>query len=133
MPTFSRADQEQMDKARDLIETAPRDIGFAKSMFFGRIKSELVLPYPRQADDEVRRTDELIAKLDAFLKAEVDADKIDAEERIPQHVIDGLAKLGVLGMTVPVEYGGGGFKHSSYCRVLEHIATHCTSTAVLVG
>jgi alkylation response protein AidB-like acyl-CoA dehydrogenase len=68
-----------------------------------------------------------------FFKAEVDADAIDAEERIPQHVIDGLGHLGVLGMTVPTEYGGGGFQHSSYCRVLEHIGQHCTSTAVLVG
>src|SRR4051794_8443137 len=134
MPTLKRADQEQFEKARDLIESAPpKELGFVKSLFFGRIKGEQILPYPQQDPDEIRRTDELIAKLDAFLKAEVDPDKIDAEERIPQHVIDGLAKLGVLGMTVPSEYGGGGFKHSSYCRVLEHIAMHCTSTAVLVG
>jgi alkylation response protein AidB-like acyl-CoA dehydrogenase len=134
MPTLKRADQEQFDKARDLIETAPpKELGFVKSMFFGRLNTGQILPYPKQDPEEVRRTDELIAKLDAFLKAEVDPDRIDAEERIPQHVIDGLGRLGVLGMTVPVEYGGGGFSHSSYCRVLEHIAQHCTSTAVLVG
>src|SRR5262245_15005388 len=134
MPTFKRADQEQFDKARDLLETAPpKELGFVKSLFFGGLKSEHILPYPRQDESEARRTDELIAKLDSFLKAEVDPDRIDAEERIPQHVIDGLGKLGVLGMTVPIEYGGGGFSHTAYCRVLEHIAQHCTSTAVLVG
>ena len=41
--------------------------------------------------------------------------------------------MGVLGMTVPHEYGGGGFSHTAYCRVLEHLAQHCGSTAVLVG
>src|SRR5687768_5571739 len=134
MPTFKRAaDQEQFEKAKDLIESAPSELGFVKSLFYGRLKAEHVLPYPQQDPDEKRRTDELIAKLDAFLKAEVDPDAIDAEERIPQHVIDGLGKLGVLGMTVPTEFGGGGFQHSSYCRVLERIAQHCTSTAVLVG
>lgn len=67
------------------------------------------------------------------MKAEVDPDGIDAEERIPQHVVDGLARMGVLGLTVPTEYGGGGFSHTAYCRVIEHLARHCGSTVVLVG
>lgn len=133
MPTLTRADQEQFDKARDLIESEPKELGFVKSLFFGRLKDEQVLPYPRPDPAEVARTDELIARLDVFLKAEVDPDRIDAEERIPQNVINGLGQLGVLGMTVPVEYGGGGFSHTAYCRVLEHVARHCTSTAVLIG
>jgi alkylation response protein AidB-like acyl-CoA dehydrogenase len=133
MPTFKRADQEQFEKAQDLMGVEAKEFGFVKSLFFGRLRSEQVLPYPQQDPDEVRRTDELIARLEAFLVAEVDPDRIDAEERIPQHVIDGLGRMGVLGMTVPPEYGGGGFTHTSYCRVLERIARHCTSTAVLVG
>ncbi len=40
MPTFTRADQEQFEKARDLLETAPpKELGFVKSLFFGYIKS----------------------------------------------------------------------------------------------
>ncbi|HSV15342.1 MAG TPA: acyl-CoA dehydrogenase family protein [Tepidisphaeraceae bacterium] len=133
MPTFKRADQEQFERAKDLIETEPKELGFVKSMFFGRLKPDQVLPYPQQDADEARRTDELIARLDEFLKREVDADRIDAEERIPPNVIEGLGKLGVLGMTVPKEFGGGGFSHTAYCRVLEHVARHCTSTAVFIG
>jgi acyl-CoA dehydrogenase family member 9 len=133
MPTFNRADQEQFEKAKDLLETAPKEMGFVKSLFFGRLKPEHVLPFPKQDADDRRRTDELISRLDAFLKAEVDPDAIDAEERIPQHVIDGLGRLGVLGMTVPAEYGGGGFSHTAYCRVLEHVGQHCASTAVMIG
>jgi alkylation response protein AidB-like acyl-CoA dehydrogenase len=63
----------------------------------------------------------------------VDPDRIDAEERIPRHVIAGLARMGLLGLTVPAEYGGGGYSHTAYCRVIEHVARHCASTAVLVG
>ena len=133
MPTFKRADQEQFEKAKDLIESEPKELGFVKSMFFGRLQGDQVLPYPVQDAEEARRADELIARLDSFLKAEVDPDRIDAEERIPQRVIDGLGKLGVLGMTVPAEFGGGGFSHTAYCRVLEHVARHCTSTAVMIG
>jgi len=134
MPTFTRRDQEEFEKAKDLLEAAPSaDLGFVKSLFFGRLKLDSVLPYPRQDPDESTRTNELIAKVDAFLKSDVDAAKIDQEERIPQSVIDGLARLGVLGMTVPKQYGGGGFTHTAYCRVLERVAAHCASTGVLVG
>jgi len=133
MRKLSRADQEQFEKAKDLIESESKEIGYMKSLFFGRLDSDKVLPYPQQDADEARRTDELIARLDTFLKQEVNADRIDAEERIPHDVIDGLGRLGVMGMTVPTEYGGGGFSHTAYCRVLEHVARHCTSTAVLIG
>lgn len=134
MPTFKRADQEQFEKAKDLLEAAPTaEPGFVKSLFFGRVKLDEVVPYPRQDDGESQRTGELLARLDTFLKNEVDADRIDVEERIPQSVINGLGRLGVLGMTVPREYGGGGFSHTAYCRVLERISAHCASTAVVVG
>ena len=38
MPTFKRQDQEQIEKAKDLLEGAPAELGFAKSLFFGRLK-----------------------------------------------------------------------------------------------
>jgi len=134
MPTFKRADQEQIEKAQDLLDSAPSgEMGFAKSLFFGRLSSSSVLPYPQQDAREVQRTDELIARVEAFMRDNVNPDLIDAEERIPPHVIGGLAQLGVLGMTVPTEYGGGGFSHTSYCRVIERISAHCASTSVLVA
>lgn len=133
MPTFKRRDEEQMEKAKDLLEGASADLGFVKSLFFGRLKLDDVLPYPQLDPQEAARVDELIGRLDPFLKAEVDPEQIDRDEGIPPHVIDGLGRLGVLGMTVPKEYGGLGFSHSAYCRVLEHISRHCASTAVLVG
>src|SRR5437588_12727960 len=133
MPTFKRRDQEEMEKAKDLLEGAPSaEMGFVKSLFFGRLKLNAVLPYPKQDAEEAKRTDELIAKLNAFLAKEVDADQIDREERIPHWVISGLGDLGVLGMTVPKEFGGGGFSHTAYCRALEQVSRHCASTAVLV-
>ena len=37
MPTFKRADQEQLEKAQDLLEGPTAELGFAKSLFFGRL------------------------------------------------------------------------------------------------
>jgi len=134
MPTFKRADQEQMEKAQDLLEgAAPGTLGFVKSMFFGRLKMEEVMPYPQQDPQESVQTVALIERVGEFLKKNVDPDQIDAQERIPPEVIEGLGKLGVLGMTVPRQFGGGAYSHTAYCRVLERIARHCGSTAVVVG
>ncbi|MDP9174099.1 MAG: acyl-CoA dehydrogenase family protein [Planctomycetota bacterium] len=137
MPTFKRSDQEQMEKAQDLLDNsapgANGALGFVKSLYFGRLKMNEVLPYPAQEADEAQLTLEMIQRVQAFLTTHVDADKIDAEERIPPEVIRGLGDLGVLGMTVPKQFGGGGFSHTAYCRVLEQIGRHCASTAVMVG
>ena len=63
MPTFKRRDQEEMEKAKDLLEAAPgAELSFVKSLFFGRLKLDAVMPYPKQDPDEKRRTDELIEK-----------------------------------------------------------------------
>lgn len=134
MPTFKRADQEQMEKVKDLLEAAPSaEMGFVKSLFFGRLKLDDVMPYPRHDPTEAARTEEFIGRVKEFLNANVDPDKIDAEEKISPEIIAGLGKLGVLGMTVPKEFGGGGFSHTAYCKVLETVSQHCASTAVVIG
>ena len=36
-------------------------------------------------------------------------------------------------MTAPAEFGGRGFSQSGYCRIMEVIGGHCSSTAVFVN
>src|SRR5205814_241296 len=56
MPTFRRQNQEEMEKAKDLLESAPAELGFVKSLFFGRLKLDKVMPYPLQDPAEKTRT-----------------------------------------------------------------------------
>ena len=131
---LSAKDQQEFDKAKDLIkETAAEDMGFVRNLFFGRLPVEKLMPYPQQDPDEAKRTDELLEKLDEFIERKIDVDQIDHDQCIPDHVIKGLGELGVLGMTVPQMYGGGGFSHTAYCRVLERISRTCASTAVMIA
>src|SRR5258705_3987744 len=134
MPTFKRRDQEEFEKAKDLLEGAPvAEMGFVKSLFFGRLNLEKVMPSPKQDPEDARRNEELLSNLEMFLKSEINADEIDKTERIRRSIVDGLGKLGVLGMTVPKEFGGGAYSQTSYCRALELVSRHCASTAVLIG
>jgi alkylation response protein AidB-like acyl-CoA dehydrogenase len=136
MVQLSKRDQEQMEKAKDFMAPtagAGDTPSLMRSMFFGRLPLSTILPYPSPDPAEAAQVDRLIADVDTFMDEHVDPDLIDAEERIPQHVIDGLGALGVMGMTVPKDYGGLGLSHTGYCRVLERIGQRCASTAVLVG
>jgi alkylation response protein AidB-like acyl-CoA dehydrogenase len=59
--------------------------------------------------------------------------KIDEEEKIPESLIKQLGELGVLGISFPEEYGGGGFGEVGYCISQEEIARGCMSTATMIG
>ncbi len=61
------------------------------------------------------------------------ASKIDEEEKIPPELIKKLGELGLLGVSIPVEYGGSGFGEVGYCIVQEEIGRACLSTATFIG
>ena len=61
------------------------------------------------------------------------ASKIDEDAHIPQALIKQLGELGVLGISFPEEYGGGGFGEVGYCIAQEEIARGCMATATMIG
>ncbi|GJQ61662.1 MAG: acyl-CoA dehydrogenase [Melioribacteraceae bacterium] len=61
------------------------------------------------------------------------ASKIDENEAIPPELIKMLGEIGVLGVSFPEEYGGGGFGEVGYCISQEEIARGCMSTATMIG
>lgn len=126
-------DRKQIEQAQEMLGPDPKDMGFVKNVFWGNIREELVFPYPEIDAEETARCDQLLAELDEYLSNEHPAIEIDQKQEIPQWVIDRLFKMGVLGMTIPKEHGGGSFGITSYNRVLERIGRSCGSTAVLVS
>src|SRR3954468_22305915 len=129
----SEQDRRMIADAEALLGPEPSTMGWVKNLFWGRAREELIFPYPTVSDDENARCEELLAKLDHYLRTEHPAVEIDQNEEIPQWVIDRLFALGVLGMTIPQEFGGGGLGITSYNRVLERIGRYCGSTAVMVS
>src|SRR3954469_21384106 len=129
----SQQDRRMIEQAEALIGPEPRSMGFVKNLFWGNVRDDLVFPYPQQSVEEKQRCDALLAELDVYLRNEHPSIEIDQQQEIPQWVIQRLFQLGVLGMTIPVDYGGGGLGITSYNRVLERIGQSCGSTAVLVS
>jgi acyl-CoA dehydrogenase family protein 9 len=129
----SQKDREYIKSGLELLGPDPSTLGHMKNIFFGNINQSLVFPYPETDPEEVARCDQMIAHLDEYMRNEHPALEIDRDQAIPQHVIDRLFKLGVLGMTIPQQYGGSGLGITSYNRVLSRIGRSCGSTAVLVS
>ena len=75
----------------------------------------------------------LMAKDFARKELEPAAAKRDKEEIFPMDVVKKMGQLGLLGMMVPVEYGGVGAGAVSYCLALQEIAYSCASTAVTMS
>ncbi|MGE3809236.1 MAG: acyl-CoA dehydrogenase family protein [Gemmataceae bacterium] len=124
---------EQQKQAEELLFSGPQRLGFAKGLFFGHFNHALVFPYPQLKDDEQVVVDRAVADVKNFCAAKIDAAAIDRQADIPTEVIHGLGDLGVLGMTAPREKGGRGFSQQGYCKILEVIGGHCSSTAVFVN
>ncbi len=129
--TQAQVEAQKKDVAELLGEV--ERLGFAKSIFFGRVRGDLLFPYPTLSNEQRRAADEAHAQVKAFADSSIDAAKIDRESLIPDSVVRGLGELGVLGMTVPTEFGGRGFNQQQYIRIMELLGGHCASTAVFVN
>src|SRR5437660_485174 len=125
--------QKEIQQAEELLFTGPQALGFVKGLFQGHFVSDWVMPYPRIPAAEQTELNRTLKELREFLDAKLDAVAIDRNADIPREVIDGLGRVGVLGMTAPAEYGGSGFTQMANCRILEEIGRRCASTSVFVN
>ncbi len=123
----------QVRQAEELLFSGPSRSGFAKALFRGEFRTDVLFPYPELPDDEANRVETAVRAVREYADAHIDAAAIDREADIPHDVIEGLGKLGVLGMTAPREYGGRGMSQSGYCRIMEVIGGHCAATGVFVN
>ncbi len=61
------------------------------------------------------------------------AEELDREARFPYELVAELAELGLMGMTIPEEYGGGGADTLSYAIAIEELTRIDSSVAITVA
>ncbi len=130
---ISAEDRRMIEEIEAMLGPEPEEMGFMKNLFWGRFREDLVFPYPEASREEQEKCDALLARLEDYLKNEHPSILIDQEQYIPDWVFERLFELGVMGLTIPEEYGGLGLGVTSYNRVLELIGRYCASTAVVVS
>jgi alkylation response protein AidB-like acyl-CoA dehydrogenase len=91
---------------------------FAKELFLGRFRLDLIDPWPTPDPASAAKGEAFLAKLDAYVRSEVDGAAIERDAHIPDQVFQGLARLGAFGMKIDERYGGLGLTNRDYCRGL---------------
>ena len=61
------------------------------------------------------------------------AEEVDETEEFPMETVKKMAKLGMMGIYFPKEYGGAGGDVLSYAMCVEELAKVCGTTAVIVS
>jgi len=95
----------------------------------------MISPYGIKMDFELNDNQKLFKKMiKEFCEKELKpiASKIDQEEYFPFELYKKMGKLGLMGMTVPQEYGGAGIDRVSYMIALEEISRVCGSTGLTI-
>ncbi len=61
------------------------------------------------------------------------AAEIDAQERFPLESVEKMAKLGIMGIPIPTEYGGAGGDNIMYSIAIEELSRACATTGLIVS
>jgi butyryl-CoA dehydrogenase len=61
------------------------------------------------------------------------AAEVDEQEFFPLETVKKMAKLGIMGIPVPVEYGGAGGTNQLYSMAVEELSAACATTGVIVS
>ncbi|AXE89006.1 acyl-CoA dehydrogenase family protein [Streptomyces sp. Go-475] len=124
-------------EAREVAEAAReqhwRKPSFAKELFLGRFRLDLIHPHPVPEDEAAQRGEEFLAKLRDFVETKVDPALIEREARIPDEVIDGLKELGAFGMKIGTKYGGLGLTQVYYNKALALAGSASPAIGVLLS
>jgi alkylation response protein AidB-like acyl-CoA dehydrogenase len=95
---------------------------FMREMFLGNFRLDLIHPYPLPAEERPEFT-AFYNAFKEFMRDQVDVVEIDTTGEYPEHVVDGLRKLGAFGMKIPKKYGGLGFTNAEYQKVMHLIGS----------
>ncbi|RMI34032.1 acyl-CoA dehydrogenase family protein [Nocardia stercoris] len=135
MTTHAKVDATE-EQARALVEESRETTwskpSFAKEMFLGRFRLDLIHPYPKPSAETAAKTEEYLERLRAFMET-VDGGVIEAESKIPAEYVKGLADLGCFGLKISEEYGGQGLSQHAYNRALMLVGSVHPSLGVLLS
>ena len=127
------SEQESMEVAEASREKEWKKPSFMRELFLGTLRLDLIHPYPVGNGKERPEFAAFYNALKEFLRDEVDPCAIDRTGEYPEHVVDGLKKLGAFGMKIPKTYGGLGFTNTEYQKVMQLLGTYDGNLSALLS
>ncbi|HEV8529030.1 MAG TPA: acyl-CoA dehydrogenase family protein [Actinomycetes bacterium] len=131
-PPAGVSEKDARDVAEAARETEWTKPSFAKELFLGQFRLDLIHPHPRPEPETVAKGEAYLKTLATFVETEVDGERIEREDRIPDETMRRLKELGALGIKIPEEYGGLGLSQVYFNRALIVLgAGHPSLTALI--
>jgi alkylation response protein AidB-like acyl-CoA dehydrogenase len=125
-------EQEARDVAEAARESDWTEPSFLRELFLGRLRLDLIHPFPSENDVETENARPFMEKLRAVLET-VDSDAIDRDGHIPEEVVQKFRDIGAFGIKIPREYGGLGLSQVSYIRAIGMVTSKDGSLTALLS
>jgi alkylation response protein AidB-like acyl-CoA dehydrogenase len=125
-------EKEARDVAESARETEWDHPSFARELYLGRFRPELIHPHPPPDPAEEARAKPFMDKLQSFMD-NLNSDAIDRTGEIPESVVQELRDMGAFGIKIPREYGGLGLSQMSYIRAMELVTSKDGSIVALLS
>jgi len=125
-------EKEARDVAEQARETEWEHPSFARELFLGRFRPELIYPHPPPDTAEEARAKPFLDRLKAFMD-KVDSEEIDRTGEVPEALVQELREMGAFGIKIPKEYGGLGLSQMSYIRAMELVTSKDGSLVALLS
>jgi alkylation response protein AidB-like acyl-CoA dehydrogenase len=127
------SEREAREVAEAARETEWRGDSFVRELFEGRLRLDLIHPFPQPDAEDAARARPFLDALERLLKERVDGDEIDRTGQVPPDVIEALRALGAFGIKIPREYGGLGLSQHSYTRAIRLVSSVDGSLTALLS
>lgn len=126
-------DEDQKRLVEELLVGEKKGVGIAKGFFAGTFVADQIFPFPKTSESNSQTVNGFLSQVQHFADTEIDPVWIDRHSEIPQKVLKGLGQLGVLGVSIPKQFGGLGMSQEVYCKAVEIIAGRCAATALFIN
>lgn len=121
-----------MSSARDLLSRPDRE-SFTEHLFVGRLRWDLIHPFPAQPEPDRRAGDKAVREVVDFLTGWVDPHAVDAAAQLPPGLIEAFKKHGYLKLAAPAELGGRQLSPYNVFRVVEGAASWSLAAALVIA
>jgi alkylation response protein AidB-like acyl-CoA dehydrogenase len=131
--SLSEGKRKALELAEDSREKDWEHPSFVAELFRGKVRWDLVSPYPNQTPEDKAIGDAFLKKLEKVLIENIDPDEVDRTGEVPQKAIKALAEIKCFALKIPKEYGGLELSQVNYNRAMHLISSYCSSTTVYLS
>ncbi|MFD7654455.1 acyl-CoA dehydrogenase family protein [Actinosynnema sp. NPDC059797] len=106
---------------------------FLEQLYLGRVRWDLLHPFPSQPDHDRAAGDGAVAELGRLLREHVDPEEVDRTGELPDAALAALRDGGWLALGVDPELGGRGLSATNVFRVIQAAASWSVPVALVLA